>query len=131
MIYTPKNPDLKLEDYPLEIARCRAVIARIDARLAELAEQQAAIELRIDIAVADDRDLRNSEQRKAKRDQLRSQNYDYQAALALANNQREKRLKQDITLELLRSAFSVAKLVARERIARIAIAEDSGLGLVA
>ena len=119
MIYTPTQLALTLTDYPFEIARCRTGISRIDKRLSQLAKECAIVELEIDSAVAADVALRNAEQRKVKREELRLSDEKYQAKLSDIELQKEKRLKQEITLEMMRAAFSVDKLQTRERIARL------------
>jgi len=128
--YTPQKQTLQLEDYPHAIAQARAAIARCDQRIAELEADIERRNARFERQVAEDSDLKNDTQRRAALKDYRYKDDQYQGWLALLRNQQEKRIQQDIRLELLRSSFSVAKLQARQRIADM-VAGGDGLALVA
>lgn len=128
--YTPQKQRLALEDYPHAIAQARAAIARCDQRIAELEADIERRHAQFEKWVADDNDLRNDNQRRAALKEYRYNDAQYQGWLALQRNQQEKRTQHEIRLELLRGAFSVAKLQARQQIAD-AIAGTDGLALVA
>jgi hypothetical protein len=128
--YTPQKQTLKLEDYPHAIAQARAAIARCDQRIAELEADIERRNTKFEKWVADDQALKNDTQRRAALKEYRYSDDQYQGWLALQRNQQEKRTQHEIRLELLRSAFSVAKIQARQRIAD-AIAGTDGLALVA
>ncbi|HEY9877920.1 MAG TPA: hypothetical protein V6D29_05655 [Leptolyngbyaceae cyanobacterium] len=128
-MHTPRKPRFNLSDYPHAIARVRTAIARLDREIAELEHAIELIEVKLDTWIANASDLKNDAQRRAKRGELRINDINLNVKQDLLQTAKEKRTKEEIKLELLRSMFSVAKLQARYEIA--AIATDSDLALAA
>ena len=128
--YKPRTSDRRLEDYPDVIAEVRAAIARVDQKLFDLESQIERREARFERCIAEDADLRNDTQRRAALKEYRYSDFEYQGWRSLVQNLKEQRTQHEIKLELLRSAFSVAKLQARQAIAD-QVAGSDGLALVA
>lgn len=128
--YKPHTKGRGLADYPDAIAEVRAAIARVDQRLFDLESQIERREANFERCVAEDTNLRNDTQRRAALKEYRYSDFEYQGWRSLAQNLREQRTQHEIKLELLRSAFSVAKLQARQAIAD-QVAGTDGLALVA
>ena len=128
--YKPHSKSLLLEEYPVAIAEVRAAIARLDQRLFDLKADIKRREAQFDIWVGENAELRNDTQRRAALHRHRYDDVQYQGWLALAQNLEEQRTQQEIKLELLRSAFTVAKLQARQAIAD-QLACTEGFSLVA
>ena len=128
--YKPRLKRMELADYPEAIAEVRAAIARVDQKLFDLESQIERREARFERCIAEDANLRNDTQRRAALKEYRYSDFEYQGWRSLVQNLQEQRTQHEIKLELLRSAFSVAKLQAKRAIAD-QIAGDDGLSLVA
>jgi len=121
---TPRQPTLSLSDYPHEIARSRTAIARLDREMATLEYAIARIDLAIENAVASNPDLKNDTLRRARRGELRSLNPELRTYQEQLTRLRERRTLKEIQLEMLRNAFSVAKLQLRHEIASMILDDD-------
>lgn len=130
-MYTPQKPTFELADYPHEIAKARTAIARIDTQIAEIRRRLEQLELEIDGLVAFDPELKNDNQRRAKRGQLKHEQAECIELEANLKTAEQERLKLEIRLTLLRDMFSVAKLQRQLEIATLNSPELSGLGFAA
>jgi hypothetical protein len=128
--YKPQVKRLSLEDYPEAIAEVRAAIARCDQKITALGNDIERRKAKFDRSVSEDKTLRNDNDRKAAWKEFAYNDLEYQGWLTLLQNQEEIRTQHDIKLELLRSAFTVAKLQARRAIAD-QISGTEGFSLVA
>lgn len=122
-MYTPHKRVFDLADYPHEIAKLRSAIARLDNQITDLSTQLETIEAEIDACVAFDADLKNDQQRRAKRAQLKADHPTHTDLTANLRHIEQERLKLDIKLNLTRDLFSVAKLQKRHEIATLMTAD--------
>lgn len=144
--YKPQSRQRQLADYPEalaqplqgSIAEVRAAvakrrlwrIARLDQRLFDLKGDIKRREDQFDIWVGENAELKNDSQRRAAIKRHKHADVEYLSWVSLAQNLEEQRTQHEIKLELLRNAFTVAKLQARQAIAD-QIAGADGIALVA
>ncbi len=107
-----------LNQFPLKIAKAETKILNLDRQVTIYKEQLSFMDGEIETAIASNKDLKNEQQRKTKRLELK-QEPDYLQAKASLTEATEKRDKAQIELNLLRNQFSVAKLEARQEIANL------------
>lgn len=110
---------MELKEYPSAIAVLEIAIHQLDQEIAILQNNRHKVEYDIDQQIAFDTTLTNDAKRKAMRVALLEMHPDYsnyEDKLEVFKNHRTLDL---IELNELRGNFSVAKLEARERIARI------------
>lgn len=127
VMQTPRKPELTLSDYPHEIAKLRTAIARLDRQIASMEYAIARIDLTIENTVASNRELKNDTQRRVKRGELRGFHPELRTHQEQLTRAREKRTRKEIQLEMLRNAFSVAKLKLRHEIASMVLDNDLDL----
>ncbi len=107
-----------LNQFPLKIAKAETKVLNLDREIAIHKENLSFMDGEIETAIASNKDLKNEQQRKTKRLELR-QEPDYLQAKASLTEATEKRDKAQIELNLLRNQFSVAKLETRQAIASL------------
>lgn len=110
---------MELKEYPSAIAKLAQEIHRLDLEISISQNSLRLVEYDIDQEVAFDTTLTNDAKRKARRAALLEMNVEYprhEVRLEGSKNQRQFAL---IELDKLRGEFSVAKIEARERIARL------------
>ena len=105
-----------LNQFPLKIAEAETQILGLDRQVSIYKEQLSFMDGEIETAIALNKELKNEQQRKTKRLELK-QEPDYLQAKAALTEATEKRDREVIQLNLLRNQFSVAKLEARQAIA--------------
>ena len=127
VMQTPRKTELTLNDYPHEIAKLRTAIARLDRQIASMEYAIARIDLTIENTVASNRELKNDTQRRAKRGELRGLHPELRSYQDQLTRAREKRTRKEIQLEMVRNAFSVAKLKLRHEIASMVLDNDLDL----
>lgn len=107
-----------LKEYPSKIAEVEILILNLDRQVNIYKEQLSFMDADIENAIASNKELKNEQQRKTKRLELK-QEPDYLQAKAALTEAVEKRDKEVIQLNLLRNQFSVAKLEERKAIANL------------
>ncbi|MGK7949598.1 MAG: hypothetical protein AB4368_12585 [Xenococcaceae cyanobacterium] len=105
-----------LKEYPSKIAEVEILILNLDRQVNIYKEQLSFMDADIENAIASNKELKNEQQRKTKRLELK-QEPDYLQAKAALAEAVEKRAQEVIQLNLLRNQFSVAKLEERKAIA--------------
>jgi dihydroneopterin aldolase len=112
---------MELKDYPGAIAKLAIEIHGLDLEISISQGSLKLVEYDIDQQIAFDATLTNDAKRKAMRVALLEMNVEYprhEVKLEGFKNQRQFAL---IELDKLRGEFSVAKIEARERIARLEV----------
>ena len=107
-----------LNQFPLKIAEAETQILGLYRQVTIYKEQLSFMDGEIETAIALNKELKNEQQRKTKRLELK-QEPDYLQAKAALTEATEKRDKAVIQLNLLRNQFSVAKLETRQAIANL------------
>jgi hypothetical protein len=108
--------------YPEAIAALSRDVLSIELQVEQMAAFVKSVEAEADLQVSFDSDLKNDNQRKAKKKQIldeHSQYWEYSECLKSYKFDREVKL---IELELRKNEFSILKLEKREFIARCEIA---------
>jgi hypothetical protein len=105
-----------LRTYPKGIAKVQLQILRLDRRTRKAQQQLDGFTADIEQAIANDPDLKNDQQRKAKRLELMQDSKYSTLAEALAEAS-ERRTRLEINLQLQRNEFAVRKLEYRDYIA--------------
>lgn len=108
----------KLPEYPQAIARAAEKHLQASQEVEIQSELLDFLTGEIEAAIADNPNLKNEQQRKAKRLAL-TQEPDYLAAKIALKQALFKRERLQIRLNLLRNQFAVAKLEARLQIAQL------------
>ncbi len=109
-----------LNQFPLKIAEAETLILSLERTVNIYKEQLSFMDAEIEISIASNKELKNEQQRKTKRLELKQQPDYLQVKVALTEAN-EKRDKEVIQLNLLRNQFSVAKLETRVAIANLEI----------
>ncbi len=109
---------MSLNQFPLKIAEAETKVLNLDRQVTIYKEQLSFMDGEIETAIALNKELKNEQQRKTKRLELK-QEPDYLQAKASLTEATEKRDREVIQLNLLRNQFSVAKLEARQAIANL------------
>ena len=107
-----------LNQFPLKIAEAETKVLNLDRQVTIYKEQLSFMDGEIETAIALNKELKNEQQRKTKRLELK-QEPDYLQAKASLTEATEKRDREVIQLNLLRNQFSVAKLETRQAIANL------------
>ena len=107
-----------LNQFPNKIAEAETKILGLDRQVAIHKENISFMDGEIELQIASNKELKNEQQRKTKRLELRQQP-DYLQAKAELTEATEKRDKAQIDLNLIRNQFSVAKLEMRQQIASL------------
>lgn len=107
---------MNLRDYPSAIASAERQLLRLNRKIRKAQTRLEQLSAQIEITIATDPDLRNDQQRKAKRLELFSDR-DYLNTQTILNTHYDRRCALEINLQLLRNQFSVAKLEMRHEIA--------------
>jgi len=105
-----------LRDYPSTIAKIQLQILRLDRKIRTAQQDLDGYTADIEQAIATDPELKNDQQRKAKRLELMRDTKYTMLVNALADGI-ERRTRLEIELQLQRSEFSVRKLEYRDHIA--------------
>jgi multidrug resistance efflux pump len=109
---------MNLADYPLAIAKLERRILKTSKCIRRCQTHLEQLSVMIEQAIATDLDLKNEQQRKAKRLELLSTS-DYQSAQRVLQTYGDRRAALEINLTLLKNRFSVAKLEQRAAIAQM------------
>lgn len=101
---------LSLSQYPEAIAQAAQLVNEIEYRLAEARFHLAHLEGNAEKIVAFEANLKNDNQRKARRFEILQMNLEYKRALDAINRLSTEKANAMARLEHLRNEFSVAKL---------------------
>jgi leucyl-tRNA synthetase len=104
---------LSLRQYPAAIAQAAEIANELDFQIAEVKQHIARLEGNADMVVAFEANLKNDNQRKARRFEVLQANPEYQRALDALTRISTEKANALARLEHLRNEFSVAKLEAR------------------
>jgi hypothetical protein len=116
---------LSLGQYPGAIAQAAQVVNEIEHRLAEARLHLARLEGNADRIVAFEANLKNDNQRRARRFEVLQINSEYKHALDALNRTSTEKANALARLEHLRNEFSVAKLETQLAIAQQLIGLES------
>jgi multidrug resistance efflux pump len=108
---------MNLADYPLAIAKLERRLLRTSKSIRRCQSHLEQLHTAIEQAIAADLDLKNEQQRKAKRLELLNGN-DYLSAQRILQTYSDSRASLEINLSLLRNQFTVAKLEIRQAVAQ-------------
>lgn len=109
---------LHLSQYPTAIAQAAEAVNALDHQIAEVRHHLSRLEGNADMVVAFEANLRNENQRKARRFEVLQANSEYQRAMDALTRLSTDKANALARLEHLRNEFSVAKLEARLAIAQ-------------
>jgi septal ring factor EnvC (AmiA/AmiB activator) len=109
---------LQLSQYPTEIAQAAQRVNELDSQLMAVQQHINRLEGNADRLAAFDADLKNDNQRRARRFEVLLTNQEYQKAMDTSIRLTSDKANAIAYLEYLRNQFSVAKLEARLAIAR-------------
>ncbi|MCL6435698.1 MAG: hypothetical protein K6T90_16100 [Leptolyngbyaceae cyanobacterium HOT.MB2.61] len=101
---------LSLSQYPEAIAQAAQVVNEIEHQLMEARQHLSHLEGNADKIVAFEANLKNDNQRKARRFEILQMNLEYKRALDVLNRLTTEKANAVAWLEHLRNEFSVAKL---------------------
>lgn len=110
-----------LFDYPQRIARVQHTLLRLDRRARKVQRALDCKTAEIEWAIAQDTELRNDQQRRARRLELTA-DLAYGALAETVMEYQDRRTRLEIQLQLLRDEFAVLKLRYRDEIASKEIA---------
>lgn len=109
---------LALSQYPAAIVQAAQATNELDYQIAEVKQHLARLEGNADMVVAFEANLKNDNQRRARRFEVLQVNQEYQRALDAVTRLTTEKANAMARLEHLRNEFSVAKLEARLAIAQ-------------
>jgi hypothetical protein len=109
---------MKLNQYPVAIAQAAQTVNELESQIAAVQLVINRIEGSADKVAAFETDLKNDNQRKARRFEVLQVNLEYQQSLNTLIRLTAERGNAVAQLEYLRNQFSVAKLETRLAIAR-------------
>ena len=109
---------MKLNQYPVAIAQAAQTVNELESQIAAVQLVINRIEGNADKVAAFETDLKNDNQRKARRFEVLQVNLEYQQSLNTLIRLTAERGNAVAQLEYLRNQFSVAKLETRLAIAR-------------
>ena len=108
---------MRLSEYPAAIAQAAQAVNSSDQRIAQLRQDLARREGNADMIVAFEENLKNENQRKARRFEILQVDQDYQQLQDKLMRFTTEKSNKLADLERLRNQFSVAKLEVRWAIA--------------
>jgi uncharacterized phage infection (PIP) family protein YhgE len=113
--------ELLLSEFPQQLADLAQQLHEADKVIRQQQHQLDTLTAEIEQAIASDHDLKNEQQRKAKRLELTTRTA-YQQAQAALQTAQDERHQLHIQYRLIADRFTVAKLITRERIASLELA---------
>lgn len=108
-----------LNKLPQAIADQHYKLLALDGMIRDARELISKFEAEIDAAIAFSDAFKNEAQRKAAKSQMMAEKTELVDTLEILRGLTEDRDKQSVEFNLLRDRFSIAKLEARERIAKM------------
>ncbi len=120
-----------LVQYPAAIAQAAQAVNEIDHRIGELKQHLGKLDGNAELVVAFDVNLKNDNQRKARRFEVLQVNLEYEQAMKSLNRLNTDRANAMAMLEQLRNEFSAMKIETRlsivDRLAGVESRELVGL----
>lgn len=116
-----------LQEYPGAIAQLQYQLLNINQLIEKLELDVNRICNQIETQIAFDPELKNDQQRKAKKTELIRQSGDYESSYRSLAKETFKRSQVEIQLEQLKSEFSVLRLIKREAIAKMEAQTEIGV----
>ena len=110
---------MNLSTFPHAIATAQTNLLKLGRELAIARNDLSLEEMEIDKTIAFCPDFKNDSQRKTAKSQMLHESQKYQELTALFDSINEKYQLADIDLQLVKNNFTIAKLEARERIAKL------------
>jgi hypothetical protein len=110
---------MNLSNFPHAIATAQTKLVKLGRELAIIRNALLLEEMEIDKAIAFSSEFKNDPQRRAAKTQMLQESAEYQRLTALFDEINEKYQIADIDLQLVKNNFSISKLEARERIAKM------------
>ncbi|QSJ14153.1 hypothetical protein JYQ62_19640 [Nostoc sp. UHCC 0702] len=110
---------LHLHEYPGAIANLQVQLLKLDQSVEQISQRVKHVCDQFELQTAFDPELKNEQQRKAKKAELIRQSGDYEQLNHVLGEETYRRDILCIQLEQLKSEFSVAKLLKRETVARV------------
>jgi hypothetical protein len=107
---------MNLSDYPQHIAQAAQLVNELDSKILQARHQMHEQEGQAEAAVAFENDLKNENQRRARRFLLLQTNQEYQHLQQNLMQLTTAKANAMAELERLRNGFSAAKLQARQQI---------------
>lgn len=117
----------QLHEYPGKIASIQHQLLNLNQQIEQIQANINKLCGKFELTVAFDSELKNEQQRKAKKSQLLEESGDYEALKLTLIRETIKRDRMEIELEQMRSEFSIAKLLKREAIARLEASTEIGV----
>lgn len=111
---------MQLKQYPIEISKAAKIVQRLDKRIAIAKAALDRMNFAIEVTIAQDVELKNDQQRRARRMELQ-QEPAYAEHCETLQQLEWKRDAAQINLGCLRDSFRVEMLEMRERIARMEV----------
>jgi septal ring factor EnvC (AmiA/AmiB activator) len=108
-----------LASFPEQLKRLSESLLRAEVEIRKYQAKVDRLTSDIELAIAQDNDLKNEQQRKAKRSELLKAN-DYQTALIYLREAEDSHQRLKIKRQHAADQFAVAKLMAQEHIASLA-----------
>ncbi|MFN6460808.1 MAG: hypothetical protein RMZ41_003045 [Nostoc sp. DedVER02] len=118
---------MQLHDYPGAIAQLQYQLLNLNQQIEKISQSINRICNQFEAQVAFDPELKNDQQRKAKKTELIRQSGDYESLSSAIAKETFKRSQVEIQLEQLKSEFSVLRLLKREAIARMEAQTEIGV----
>lgn len=109
---------MELSQFPQAIADAERLLLKTIQGVNSLKEVIEFFDREISYAIAFDPDLKNDTQRKVRRGEMQA-DQQYQDKLNALKRAEDMRAAQQIEADYLKNSFSVAKIEARERIAKL------------
>lgn len=118
---------MQLHEYPSAIASLQIQLLDLNQRVEQISQDLNRICNQFEFQVAFDPELKNEQQRKAKKADLVKQSGDYEQSSKALNQEVYKRDLTMIQLEQLKNEFAVLKLTKRESVARLEAFQQVGV----
>jgi phage shock protein A len=116
---------MRLSDYPIAIAQASQAVNALEQKISELRLDLAQLEGKAELVAAFEADLKNENQRKARRFEILGQESEYRKLQDAMTRVLTDKANAIAHLEYLRNQFSVAKLEARLAIAEKLIGSET------
>lgn len=110
---------MNLSNFPHAIATAQTKLLKLSRELTIVRNALALKEIEIDKAIAFSSEFKNDSQRKTAKTQMLQESEEYQRLTKLFDDLNERYQLADIDLQLIKNNFTVSKLEAREKIAKL------------
>jgi chromosome segregation ATPase len=118
---------MQISDYPGAIAQLQYQLLNLNQQIEKFSQSINRICNQFEMQIAFDPELKNDQQRKAKKTELIRQSGDYESLSSALAKETFKRSQIEIQLEQLKSEFAVLRLIKREAIAKLEASTEIGV----